>query len=232
MFTASGRGTPADHSPTLPGECNRLARVPKQSDCPRWCSPNISTSMLAGLRILTGVEFGQPHLYEAQATQLRDLGVIDRVLGSLHALEVGEDRSEPNTLFRICDADEVMWAYLEEIPRMVAGSRVFEVFTHIDYAVRAWPTESAGPFDPRRFEKGFRNAMRAIANSDRTLEMNTRRLWPWIPQWWSEEGGKAVTFGSDAHVPEALAANFPEATAMLEHYGFRPGQRPEEYWTR
>ncbi|MFF2055691.1 hypothetical protein [Rhodococcus qingshengii] len=41
-----------------------------------------------------------------------------------------------------------------------------------------------------------------------------------------------MTFGSDAHVPEALAANFPEATAMLAHYGFRPGQRPEEYWTR
>ncbi|BDQ23304.1 hypothetical protein RQN9TF_29115 [Rhodococcus qingshengii] len=74
--------------------------------------------------------------------------------------------------------------------------------------------------------------MRAIADSDRILEMNTRRLWPWITQWWSEEGGKAVTFGSDAHVPEALAANFPEATAMLAHYGFRPGQRPEEYWTR
>ncbi|WCT02429.1 PHP domain-containing protein [Rhodococcus qingshengii] len=184
------------------------------------------------LRILTGVEFGQPHLHEAQASHLLDLGIIDRVLGSLHTLEVGDDRSEPNTLFRTWSADEVMWAYLDEIPRMVADSRTFEVFTHIDYAVRAWPIESAGPFDPRRFEEGFRNAMRAIADSDRILEMNTRRLWPWIPQWWSEEGGKAVTFGSDAHVPEALAANFPEATAMLAHYGFRPGQRPEEYWTR
>ncbi|MGQ5691508.1 hypothetical protein [Rhodococcus erythropolis] len=98
--------------------------------------------------------------------------------------------------------------------------------------MRAWPTEIAGPFDPRRFEDGFRNGMRAIAESGRALEMNTRRLWSWIPQWWSEEGGKAVTFGSDAHVPEALAANFPEATAMLEHYGFRSGRRPEDYWTR
>lgn len=62
--------------------------------------------------------------------------------------------------------------------------------------------------------------------------MNTRRLWPWIPQWWSEEGGRTVTFGSDAHVPEAIAANFPEATAMLESYGFRPGTRPEDFWTR
>ncbi|WP_457961139.1 hypothetical protein ACSVIA_27945 [Rhodococcus erythropolis] len=78
------------------------------------------------LRILTGVEFGQPHLHEAQASDLLDLGVIDRVLGSLHTLEVGDDRSEPNTLFRKWGADEVMWAYLEEIPRMVAGSQTFD----------------------------------------------------------------------------------------------------------
>jgi histidinol-phosphatase (PHP family) len=32
-----------------------------------------------------------------------------------------------------------------------------------------------------------------------------------------EEGGRAVTFGSDAHGPDMLAANFPEATAMLEY---------------
>jgi histidinol-phosphatase (PHP family) len=124
-----------------------------------------------------------------------------------------------------------MWAYLEEIPRMVAGSASFEVFTHIDYAVRSWPTMTAGPFDPRRFEAGFRDAMRAIARSERALEMNTKRLWPWIPQWWKEAGGRAVTFGSDAHGPDLLAANFPEATAMLEYFGFHAGRRPEDFWT-
>ncbi len=202
MFTASGRGTPADRCRTHPDECNRLARVPILDVDGYLDSIERCRHRFPELRILTGVEFGQPHLHEAQASHLLDLGGIDLVLGSLHTLEVGDDRSEPNTLFRKWSADEVMWAYLDEIPRMVAGSRTFEVFTHIDYAVRAWPIESAGPFDPRRFEEGFRNAMRAIADSDRILEMNTRRLWPWIPQWWSEEGGKAVTFGSDAHVPK------------------------------
>jgi histidinol-phosphatase (PHP family) len=184
------------------------------------------------LRILTGIEFGQPHLFEAQARELLDLDRLDRVNGSLHTLKFGEDRSEPGTLFRTGPPDAVIWAYLEEVPRMVAGSDAFEVFTHIDYAVRSWPTTEAGPFDPRRFEEGFRAAFRAIADSGRALEMNTRRLWPWIPQWWSEEGGRAVSFGSDAHVPELLAAGFPEATAMLEYFGYRPGSRPEDFWTR
>ncbi|WP_100365811.1 PHP domain-containing protein [Diaminobutyricimonas aerilata] len=183
------------------------------------------------LRILTGLEFGQPHLWDEVAAPI--VRAVDRVNGSLHMLPLpGGDRSEPVTLYRYSAADDVMWAYLEEIPRMVAGSDTFEVFTHIDYAVRAWPTAELGPFDPRRFEEGFRSAMRAIAASGRALEMNTRRLWSWIPQWWSEEGGRAVTFGSDAHVPEAIAANFPEAKAMLESFGFREGSRPEDFWTR
>ncbi|NLP83801.1 PHP domain-containing protein [Microbacterium sp. CFH 90308] len=185
-----------------------------------------------GLRILTGVEFGQPHMWDARAADILAVGVIDRVNGSLHMLPgVAGTRAEPTTLYRYEAADDVMWAYLEEIPRMVAGSDSFEVFTHIDYAVRAWPTTTAGPFDPRRFEAGFRDAMRAIAQSERALEMNTKRLWPWMPQWWKEEGGRAVTFGSDAHGPDLLAANFPEATAMLEYFGFRAGRHPEDFWT-
>lgn len=183
------------------------------------------------LRILSGVEFGQPHLFEARARDHVDLDRFDRINGSLHTLPVRQDRAEPVTLYRSWSPDEVVTAYLEEIPHVVAGSDVFEVFTHIDYPARHWPTARYGPFDPGRFEELFRGAMRAIASSGRALEMNTRRLWPWIPQWWKEEGGQAVSFGSDAHVPHALADGFPEAQLMLEHLGFRPGSRPESLWT-
>lgn len=185
------------------------------------------------LAIRTGVEFGQPHLFEQDAADVMDLKDLDLVLGSLHTLDLGgELRAEPRTLYAEHPASDVMWAYLAEIPRMVEGSDAFAVFTHIDYAVRAWPTQEIGPFDPRVFEEGFRGAMRSIAAGGRALEMNTGRLWSWIPQWWAEEGGRAVTFGSDAHTPEALARNFPEAVAMLEHYGFRAGRRSWDFWTR
>lgn len=67
-----------------------------------------------GLRILTGVEFGQPHLWDAEAASLLRSGAIDRVNGSLHMLPFeGESRTEPTTLFHRTPADEVMWAYLE-----------------------------------------------------------------------------------------------------------------------
>jgi histidinol-phosphatase (PHP family) len=185
------------------------------------------------LRILTGVEFGQPHLWDDRASELLSSGLIERVNGSLHTLPLADGtRTEPTTLYRDRAPADVVWAYLEEVPRMVRGSDSFAVFTHIDYAIRSWPVHEVGPFDPSAFEEGFRGAMREIAEADRALEMNTRRLWPWIPQWWAQEGGRAVTFGSDSHHPSTLASNFYEAMAMLEAVGFAPGSRPWEFWTR
>ena len=190
-----------------------------------------------GLRILSGVEFGQPHLDEAKARTLLDLSALDRVNGSLHTLPITDEpdavRSEPVTLYRRWPADRVVREYLAEVPRMMAGSDAFAVFTHIDYAVRYRPTHALGPFNPRDFEDDFRGALRSIAASERVLELNIGgQLRPWIPQWWREEGGRAITFASDAHTPEWLASNFFEAMAMAEHFGFRPGRRPEDYWLR
>jgi len=60
------------------------------------------------LRILTGVEYGQPHLWDAHAALLLDLSELDRVNGSLHTLPNGEDRSEPTTLYRLWPPDKVI----------------------------------------------------------------------------------------------------------------------------
>lgn len=184
------------------------------------------------LTIGTGLEFGQPGLRTDAARAQLDLTAFDRIIGSLHTLELGDHRVEPNTMFRRLPADDVIRRYLAEVPSVVAADGPHEVVTHIDYAVRYWPEEDEGPFDPRPLEEEFRGAMRAIAASGRVLEINTRRLRPWIPQWWAEEGGEAISFGSDSHTPLALAANFPEAMALADWAGFRPGRDPRELWRR
>ena len=189
-------------------------------------------AMFPQLHIGTGLEMGQPHLRMGAARKQLDLTRFDRILGSLHTLEFEGGRAEPNTLFRRLPADEVLRRYLAEIPALVAGDEPFEIVTHLDYALRYWPAEEGGPVDPRAFEEEFRAAMRAIAASGRALEMNTRRLWPWMPQWWAEEGGRAISFGSDAHTTYALAHGFPEAVAMVESFGFRAGGRAQDLWRR
>lgn len=186
----------------------------------------------AELRILTGVELGQPHLVTGQVSEYVDLTALDRVIGSLHTLPVGADRAEPVVLYEHWAAETVVWRYLEEMVRMVAGDEPFEVVTHLDYAVRTWPVRERGPFDVAIFEDGFRGAMRAIAASGRALEMSAALLQPWMPRWWAEEGGRAVSFASDAHEPGALGVRFAEATAMVAAAGFRPGRGAEELWRR
>jgi histidinol-phosphatase (PHP family) len=56
------------------------------------------------LRILSGVEFGQPHIDADRARQLVDFSALDRVNGSLHTLPISDEsgafRSEPITLCR------------------------------------------------------------------------------------------------------------------------------------
>jgi histidinol-phosphatase (PHP family) len=180
------------------------------------------------LRIVSGVEIGEPHWRRDEAARLVAAG-LDRVLGSLHCLRVGDRYAEPGHLVRHRPAADVLRDYLAEVVRLIEGSDAFAVLAHLDYAVRTWP----GPFDPYAFEDEFRHALRTLADSGRTLEVNTRGpLLPELVRWWRDEGGETVAFGSDAHRPDALAYRFAEATAMVEAHGFRPGRHPYDHWRR
>lgn len=184
------------------------------------------------LRIISGVELGEPHWHPEEVAKLLGSGAFERVLGSLHCLPFETGYAEPPNHFRTRSAADVMRDYLGEIPRLVAASDAFGVLAHIDYAVRYWP-DAAGPFDAYAFEEEFRYALRALAADGRVLEVNTRsQLRPEIVRWWREEGGEAVTFGSDAHMPSNLATGFAEAVAMVEAIGFRPGSHPHDRWFR
>jgi histidinol-phosphatase (PHP family) len=185
------------------------------------------------LRILSGVELGEPHWHEPFVAKVLAAGEFDRVLGSLHCLPIGHEQyAEPPNLFRRRPATEVVRDYLAELPRLIQGFDAFAVLAHIDYPTRYWPT-AAGPFDPYAFEDEYRHSLRALADSGRALEINTRNTpYPAIVRWWHDEGGQAVTFGSDAHNPTALADRFTEAAAMVEAIGFRPGRHPWDFWVR
>jgi len=184
------------------------------------------------LRILSGVELGEPHWHAAAATALLRAGQFDRVLGSLHCLPCGQQFSEMPNLYQQRPAAEVVRDYLAEIPRLIEGSAAFPVLAHIDYPLRYWPA-GGGPFNPRAFQEDFRHALRVLAHSGRILEINTRGpLHPQIARWWRDEGGQAITFGSDAHDPDVLARRFRDAAAMAEACGFRPGPGPCDPWPR
>jgi histidinol-phosphatase (PHP family) len=185
------------------------------------------------LRILSGLEMGEPHWHAAACAKVLGAGRFDRVLGSLHCLPDGDGFAEPCGIYPHRPAGEVVREYLAEVARLVTQSDTFSVLAHIDYPVRSWPEREGGRFDLSAFEEEFRNALRATARSGKALEINTRiPLHSTVLTWWHEEGGQAVTFGSDAHLPAAVAHRFREAADMAQAHGFRPGKNPYDVWGR
>lgn len=185
------------------------------------------------LRILSGAELGEPHRHAEEIERVLSAGRFDLLLGSLHCLPDGDVFAEPWGIYPHRDAHEVMREYLAGVVEMVSVSGVFSVVAHIDYPVRSWPVERVGPFDPLTFEDDFRWALQATAQSGRALEINTRLpLYATVLRWWREEGGDAVTFGSDAHLPPLVGHGFAAAAQMAEAHGFRPRRSPHDLWGR
>jgi len=184
------------------------------------------------LKILSGLELGEPHRHLDQVTQVLGTGRFDRVLGSLHSLPDGDDYTEPPGLLEHRTPDAVLREYLDEVTVLVSSDAPFEVLAHIDYPVRSWPA-TAPAFDPKDFEDDFRHALQATAESGRALEVSTIvPLHSTILRWWHEAGGEAISFGSDAHNPDAIARGFRESVHMAEAHGFRAGRSPHELWAR
>lgn len=90
---------------------------------------------------------GEPHWHAAATAKVLGAGWFDRLLGSLHCLPDGDGFAEPPGLYGHRAAAEVVREYLAEVARLVTESDVFSVLAHIDYPIRSWPQQRAGPFD-------------------------------------------------------------------------------------
>ena len=157
------------------------------------------------------------------------------MLGSLHGIVVdGTLTGISRAMFATIDPHEVMRRYFAELVAVVAGSSVFNVLAHCDYARRYWPTERVGSYDDSDFEEEYRAVFRELASSGRALEINTRSPMASVAQlrWWWEEGGDAVSFGSDAHTPFRVGEHFDIAVDVAEAAGFRPGRDRFDFWRR
>ena len=169
------------------------------------------------LRILSGAEIGEAHLWGGSAAAVVAAAGFDRVLGSLHAVPFRGRLTAADDLYPLMPADEVMRRYFAEVLRLVEGSSIFQVLAHLDFPRRMWP-QSAGPYQEQAFEEEYRAVLRALAGGDRVLEVNTKSplASPELVRWWREAGGKAVSFGSDAHQPWRVGDKFKLAVDVVE----------------
>jgi hypothetical protein len=92
-----------------------------------------------------------------------------------------------------------------------------------------------GEYRNADFEGEYRVALRALASSGRAMEVNTSgwlALDATLLTWWREEGGQAVSFGSDAHDPFTIGHQFAAAAGFAEAAGFGPDRDGRGLWVR
>jgi histidinol-phosphatase (PHP family) len=183
------------------------------------------------LRILSGVEAGESHLFSASAGKIVRGSDFDRVLGSLHAVPYQDKLVAADALFGLMPDDEVMRYYFAELIRLIEGSDLFQVLAHLDFPRRYWP-RGAHLYTEAPFEEEYRAVLRALAKTGRALEINTKTPLASVDlvRWWRAEGGTAVSFGSDAHQPQRVGDRFKLAVDVVEQAGFRAGHDPFDFW--
>ena len=196
-------------------------------------------SKFPSLKILSGVELGEPHRFQKQGEDLLRSYPFDLVLGSCHSIEVDGTLTfigDKGTLEPEVAPDNVR-AFFQETLDLVERAPVFAALTHLDYPKRDWP-HGALPYSDDDFEEEIRAVLVAAASAGLALEINTNggRLEygpcpsPTVLAWWADSGGKAITIGSDAHSPKSLARGHEVASGIAEALGFRRDANRFGFW--
>lgn len=145
---------------------------------------------------------------------------FDLIIGSIHVVddidiynaEFYADKDK-NTAYRKYFAAMAQEAAVEE----------FDVLGHIDYICRA-ATYDNPEIDYETFKPEIDEVLKIVVERGKFLELNTRRLDKkiavegLIPVYkrYRELGGRFITIGSDAHVVEAVGANFDVALKFAQ----------------
>ena len=229
-----------DHPPAAGGPVDAPAAIVERArvhavDIDRYLtSIERCRGLFPELRVLSGIEAGEPHHFSGSVAAVLAQGQFQRVLGSLHSVVHNGRLVYADRLFGQLPADAVLRNYFEELVRLIEGSDAFQVLAHCDYPRRYWPAARDGEYREADYEEEYRAAFRALASSDRVLELNTTSplASTTLMRWWYEEGGGAVSFGSDAHVPLRVGRLFDVAVDIVEAAGFRPGRDEYDFWRR
>jgi histidinol-phosphatase (PHP family) len=176
------------------------------------------------LTLVAGIEIGEPHRFPKAVEELLGAYPWDYSLGSLHW--VGNQNVFSPEYFDY-GKDLSYRRYFTELLNLVREG-TFDILAHMDI-VKRYGFDFHGPYDPVYFEESIREVLRTCAQKGIAIEVNTSTLRRPIQQttptnpileWFRQEGGQWVTFGSDAHKPEHVGYGHNIALQSLTAAGF------------
>lgn len=190
------------------------------------------------LEVGFGIEFGlQPHLKDALEA-LNRAQPFDFVIGSSHVAH-GKDPYYP----AFYEGRSEQAAYGEYFESILENLRVFgdfDVYGHLDYAVRYGPNQNRA-YSYEAYREVLDEILRTLVEKGIGLELNTGGFAYGLGEpnpcrdiirRYRELGGEIITVGADAHGPERIAFAFDRAQAVLTECGFRyytvfQGRKPQ-----
>jgi len=176
-------------------------------------------------KVKLGVEIGlRKSAREANKNFLAQAN-FDLVIGSIHVVD---NIDIYNKIF-YADKDK-MTAYRKYFAAMAEEAAVadFDILGHIDYICRAATYENP-EIEYETFKPEIDEVLKILIERKKILELNTRRLNNKIAlkglesvyKRYKDLGGEFITIGSDAHVIDAVGANFDVALNFVESLGLK-----------
>ncbi|MCL2356109.1 MAG: histidinol-phosphatase HisJ family protein [Defluviitaleaceae bacterium] len=195
-----------------------------------------------GANVSIGLEFGLTRAF-AQENKRIAQGDYDFILGAIHSVDgvelyhacagtyekFGADEPYARAIFSgdAGNATACLRRYLIYAREMVECSDYFDSFAHIDYISRYSPVLAAH-FFYENFAEEFDALLRALADRERALEVNTKLLTGAaeesnrllkICRRFRELGGRLATVGSDAHNAQSVGHSIREGCEIAAAAG-------------
>ena len=180
------------------------------------------------LMIHAGVELGQSHLDKAEAEMVSGFP-FDLILGSVHKLGNVD-------LTWICLTERnvrgIADTYYRELERL-STEGTYDCIGHLDY-MKKHCARCGVHYEEERYDSVIDRILLNVIARGKGIEVNTACLgnvleetMPDLPvlRRYRELGGKIVTVGSDAHIPERIGYGFEKAEKKIREAGLEPGIR-------
>ncbi len=179
------------------------------------------------IKLLFGVELGlQPEVARKNAVYARAYD-FDFIIGSSHICH-GKDPWYPG-FFEGRDTESSLREYFEATLENIRHFSDFDVYGHLDYAVRYAPEKDDG-YCYKTYADILDEILKLLLAGGKGIELNTggiksgmRDFHPCmdILKRYRELGGEIITPGSDAHDAENIGTHFNRAADVLRECGFR-----------
>lgn len=187
----------------------------------------VSRAFAGKINILWGVEMGlQNHIVDEISDYVNQYP-FDFVIGSSHLCH-GIDIYYPE--FYAGRSDEAAYReYFESILELVELNDDFDVYGHLDYAVR-YGKEQDKNYSYDKFSDVLDAILSLLIKKGKGIEVNTKGLLVGLKSTnpsaaiitrYRELGGEIITCGSDAHDPEHVGYRFDTLSDILKDCGFK-----------